>query len=258
MAINSGAMDLSGLAPTTVTSGAYVTEVTEATFDSMIRKSIQYPVVVEFYSSKAPESQGMGEVLSGLANSANGAWLLGRMNVDNSPQVVQALQIRAVPMVIALLGGQLVPLWQGSMPKDDIEKVIAELLKMAAGSGILGRAEPQISSDDADEPVEDPRYTPAFDAMGEGDYVKAGAEFEKLLAQTPADPVAKAGRAQAGLLARVQTLDAEATLAAVANPEPSLEAILAASDLDVALGKAASGFARLIQAIAATKGEDRE
>jgi len=264
MAQISGAVDLSGLAktPASGASGTYVTELTEATFEAQVRKSLQYPIVLEFYSAQAPESAKMGETLVGLANAAGGAWLLARMNVDTSPQIVQALQIRAVPMVVGVLGGQLVPLWQGSMPKEDAEKVIGELLKMAAGNGILGKAEPQAGStagaEAPEEPEADPRYGAAYDAMERGDYAAAETEFGKLLTENPADALAKVGRAQAGLLARVAGLDPTRVAADVAVPEPSVEAVLAAADLEVASGDIAAGFARLTTAIAASAGDDRD
>jgi len=264
MAQISGAVDLSQLSQApgaAAPAGTYVTEVTEATFEATIRKSVQYPVVLEFYSAKAPESAQMGETLAALADAAGGTWLLARMNVDNSPQIVQALQIRAVPMVAGVLGGQLVPLWQGSMPKEEAEKVIAELLKMAAGNGILGKAEPQSPTpQDPDlPPEEDPRYTPAYDAMGSGDYATAEAEFGKLLAANPADTLAKVGKGQAGLLARVAKFDDPAETAAKADaPGADVDDILDAADIEVATGQAEKGFARLTSAIAEATGDDRD
>jgi len=255
MAQVSGAVDLSQVsAPST--SGTYVVDVAEADFDSTIRKSVQYPIVIEFYSAKAPESAAMGETLAELANEAGGSWLLARMNVDTSPQIVQALQIRAVPMVVGVLGGQLVPLWQGSMPKEDAAKVISELLKMAAGNGILGKAEPQVAPQAQAE--EDPRYSAAYDAMGRGDFTGAQAEFEKILAGAPADPLAKIGRAQSGLLARVESLDPAQVLARADAPDAGVGAVMDAADVEVASGELEKGFSRLIRAIAATTGEDRE
>ena len=257
MAQISGAVDLSKLSAAGAnSSGMYVTELTEATFEETLRKSIKYPIVVEFYSSKAPESATMGEILSSMANAAGGSWLHARMNVDTSPQIVQALQIRAVPMVVGVLGGQLVPLWQGSMPKQDAEKVIAELLKMAAGNGILGKAEPQ--STESEEEEEDPRYNAAYDAMAREDYPTAQTEFEKLLAETPSDQLAKIGRAQAGLLARVAAYDEDVLTRVTGMENPSIDAILQAADVEVAIGEAEKGFARLTEAIASTAGEDRD
>jgi len=237
----------------------YVTEVTEATFEAIVRKSIQYPIVVEFYSAQAPESAQMGQVLSGLANAAGGSWLLARMNVDAAPQIVQALQIRAVPMVVGVLNGQLVPLWQGSMAQEDAAKVIAELLKMAAGNGILGKAESQAAPADAEpEEAEDSRYAAAYDAMAREDYLGAKAEFETLLAQDPADTLAKIGKAQAGLLSRVASLDPAQVMAHVNHHDAQADEILDAADLEVATGQVEQGFARLTTAIAGSSGEERE
>ena len=260
MAQRAGAVDLSQLSHSSPgSSGVYVTELTEDSFEATIRQSIKYPIVVEFYSSRAPESAKMGEVLSSIANAAGGSWLLARMNVDTSPGIVQALQIRAVPMVVGVLGGQLVPLWQGSMPKEDAEKVIAELLKMAAGSGILGKAEPQASAHAGEEGEdEDPRYTPAYDAMGREDYARAKAEFEKLLADNPGDQKAKIGKAQAGLRLRVKELIPEQVAAQVEVENPSVDAILNAADLDLSQEEVERGFARLTTAIGERSGEDRD
>ena len=43
-----------------------------------------------------------------------------RLNVDAAPGIVQALQLQAVPTVIALIGGQLAPLFQGVVPRDQV------------------------------------------------------------------------------------------------------------------------------------------
>ena len=261
MAQISGAVDLSGLTnlpPAHPTGGgAYVTEVTEATFDTTIRKSVQHPVVLEFYSAKAPESAQMGATLTELADAAGGSWLLGRMNVDTSPKIVQALQIRAVPMVAGVIGGQFVPLWQGSMPKEEAAKVIAELLKMAAANGILGKAEPQIAAS-AEAPDEDPRYTAAYQAMERADYATARTEFEKLLAANPADTLAKIGKAQAGLLERVALLDSAEVAVRSGAADAGINAILDAADIEVATGQVEQGFARLTTAIAESSGDERD
>lgn len=238
--------------------GNYVTELTQDSFEPTLRKSIQYPIVVEFYSAQAPESAQMGATLTELANAAAGSWLLARMNIDNAPQIVTALQIRAVPMVAGVIAGQLVPLWQGSMAKDDAARVIAELLKMATGNGVLGKAEPQGPAVTEQEPVEDPRYTAAYDAMGAGDYAGAVQAFQALLAQNPADAVAKAGKAQAGLLTRVSSLDPATTIAAGDRAGAGLDDILAAADVEVASGRAAQAFARLIREIAGRKDAERD
>src|SRR6185295_15204593 len=59
-----------------------------------------------------------------------------------APGIVQALGLQAVPTVVALLNGQLAPLFQGVLPKDQVQAAIDQLLKAAVANGMVGRADP--------------------------------------------------------------------------------------------------------------------
>ena len=94
--------------------------------------------------------------------------------------------------MIALIGGQVAPLFQGVLPKDQVQAAIDQLLKAAVANGIVGRAEPvgarRPSGDprrDAAEPEPDPRFAAADEALARGDFAAAEAEFDKLLAGQP-------------------------------------------------------------------------
>jgi putative thioredoxin len=126
--------------------------------------------------------------------------------VDTAPAIVQALGLQAVPTVIALLNGQLAPLFQGVLPKDQVQAAIDQLLQAAVANGMVGRAEPVGPESPATaepEPEADPRYAAADAALQRGDFAGAREEFDKLLQANPNDADAQAGRAQADcLLAR--------------------------------------------------------
>ncbi len=228
-----GAVDLSGLAqrakqtqqgaaPPGAAGGSYVVEVTEQSFEAeTIRRSMKHPVVVELYSPRVATGQQLSDALAELAAENGGKFLLARLNVDTAPGIVQALQLQAVPTVIALIGGQVAPLFQGVLPKDQVAAAIDQLLKAAVANGIVGRADPvgsQASSPSDDhsaevaEPPADPRFAAADEALERGDFAAAEAEFDKLLAANPGDAEAQAGKAQAGLLARASALNPQATL----------------------------------------------
>lgn len=260
-----GAIDLSQLAAPRAQSaapGAYVVELDDASFEATIRKSVQFPVVVEFYSPRAPEQEALSRDLAALADEAAGKWLLARVNVDVARQVAAALQVQAVPTVVGLIQGQLVPLWQGTLPKADAAAYIGELLKVAAQYGVLGRVTPAASSapsaQDVDEPVIDPKYTPAYDAMEREDYDGAVAEFAKLLEANPADTEAKIGAAQAGLFARASKLHPDAVMARLADAPDDIPTILEAADLELGTGEIEAAFARLVQAVRDTSGPERD
>jgi putative thioredoxin len=242
--------------------GSYVVEVTEQTFEAeTIRKSLKHPVVVELYSPRVATGQELSDALIEIANASDGKFLLARLNVDAAPGIVQALGLQAVPTVIALINGQLAPLFQGVLPKDQVQAAIDQLMKAAVANGIVGRAQPvgSESAPDAEpEPTADPRYEAADDALQRGDFAAAREEFDKLLQANPNDAGAQAGKAQAGLFARAAALDSESTLAAAnGSDDDDVNTQLAAADVEMITGQADAAFARLIELIKALSGDQR-
>lgn len=252
-------MDLSGIvaaakAPPPPPGASYVVEVDAKGLDAILAQSMKYPVVLELNSPRANATE-MSTALTELANEAGGAYLLARVDVDAEPQIAQAFGIQAVPAVIAVVGGQLAPLWQGTRSKQDAKAYLDQLLQVAAANGVVGRAEP--ASIDADAGP-DPRFAAADAALAAGDFALAVEEFDKLLNTAPNDPEAKAGRAQAALLSRVTTLDPAQALAAAAAAPQDVAAQLAAADVELAQGQPDAAFARLISVVRVTAGDQRE
>jgi putative thioredoxin len=241
--------------------GSYVAEVTEQTFEAeTIRKSLKHPVVVEFYSPRVATGEQLSNALIEIANASEGKFLLARLNVDTAPGIVQALGLQAVPTVIALINGQLAPLFQGVLPKDQVQAAIDQLLKAAVANGIVGRADLVGSESTAaaePEPAADPRYAAADAALERGDFAAAREEFDKLLQANPNDAGAQAGKAQSGLFARAAMLDPKSTLAA-ADGTDDLNAQLAAADVEMINGQAEAAFARLIGLIKRSSGDQRD
>ena len=239
---------------------SYVIEVTEQTFEAeTIRKSVKHPVVVELYSPRVGTGQQLSDALIEIANASDGKFLLARLNVDTAPGIVQALGLQAVPTVIALINGQLAPLFQGVLPKDQVQATIDQLLKAAVANGMVGRAEPVGSEAPATaepEPETDPRFDAADAAMQRGDFAAARDEFDKLLAANPNDAEAQAGKAQAGLFARAALLDPTSTLAA-ADDSNDMDVQLAAADIEMITGQPEAAFTRLLELIKRLSGEQR-
>lgn len=237
-------------------SGGWVTEADERTFEQVLNRSMQHPLVVEFYSPRANAAQ-LSQDLAELADAAGGRYLLVRVNVDTSPTLAQALGIQAVPLVVGVLGGQVMPMFQGTTSKAEAEAVIGQLLQAAMANGIVGRADPVPGPVGEAQPEEDPRFADADAAMARGDFAGAVAEFDKILAQTPNDAEAIAGRAQVSLLARLEEVNAEVISSRLSDPD-DLDAQLSMADMEVASANAAAGFARLVGIVARTAGEDRD
>ncbi|HSN42687.1 MAG TPA: tetratricopeptide repeat protein [Propionibacteriaceae bacterium] len=265
----SGAVDLSGLTAQAqpvqpgpgasgAAAGAYVLQLDEAGFDAVVRKSLQHPVILELYSPRAHGAQELSDALIELTNAAQGRWLLARVNVDAEQRIAQTLAVQAVPTVVALIGGQVAPLFQGTLPRAEIAAFLEKVMQASVANGIVGRAEPVGPA--TNEPGElevDPRFEAADAALEAGDFRAAVAEFDTLLAANPADTAAKLGRANASLLARVSEIDTEALEARIADPT-DVDAQLEAADIQLMNGQLELAFDRLVSVVRETVGVDRE
>lgn len=121
-----GAVDLSGLAgstadgPSVGTSGGaaggrWAFDVTEQNFQAdVLQASMRYIVVLHLWSPRSPQSQAFNYVLARVVDGYEGRLMLARVDADANPAIAQALGAQAVPLVVAILSGQPVPLFQGT------------------------------------------------------------------------------------------------------------------------------------------------
>ncbi|RYI98638.1 MAG: tetratricopeptide repeat protein, partial [Actinomycetales bacterium] len=183
------------------------------------------------------------------------------VDVDANPGIAQAMQVQGVPFVAAVVGGQLVPLFQSTAEEADVRQVFGQLLALGAQQGITGLAEPVGSSaptDVEEEPADDPRFAAADAAFGAGDVAGAVAEYEKLLAQAPADAEVAERLAGVKLFGRTQGADLAAARTAAGNAPDDIDAQLLVADLDVSGGHVDDAFSRLIDLVRRSAGDDRD
>jgi putative thioredoxin len=244
-------------APSTV-----VLEVTESDFQTMVLDlSFRVPVVVDLWADWCQPCKTLSPILERLAFDDAGAWLLAKIDIDTNPRIAQAFQVQSIPTVFAIIKGQPMQLFQGALPEAQVRQYLDELLRVAASAGVTGRLDElgteAVDPDAADEPVGDPRFDAAYDAIEAGDWDAAEAAYTAILAHSPADDDAKAGLAQVALLRRTDGIDpAEVLAVADAAPE-SLAAQSLAADVELLGGQVDEAFARIIALVRRTSGEDR-
>lgn len=263
-----GAVDLSSLAapppppPGQNTPDGLVLDVNETTFNDVIQRSSQVPVVVLLWQVGEAQSTQISGTLEQVVTEYAGKFIVARVDASANPRVAQAFQVQSVPTVVAVLKGQPVPLFQGSYPPDQVRQIMDELLKVAQENGVTGTVDTgQQESEDAEpaEPALPPHLQAAYDAIEADDLDGAAAAFETVLNDNPRDVEAQAGLAQVHLLQRITGLDqASVFQRAQEAPAGDLEAQLPAADLEVAAGKLADGYGRLLQAVRVSAGESKE
>jgi thioredoxin len=362
-----------------------VIEVTDDTFSAdVIERSRSVPVILDLWAEWCGPCKQLGPVLESLADEADGAWVLAKVDVDANPQLSAALQVQSIPMVVAVVAGQIAEVFLGAMPEAQVREWLGVVMQIAEqlglpgyqagdaddgddgsgpavsaataggppagdtrpgqtrpgqarpgearpgqappgparpgpgqgspgrpgpaqpGPGQLGPAQRRPGQPGPGQPgpaqrrpaqpgpgqpgpaqpgpaqrrpaqpgpgqpgpgarngsdqgafMADAAFGEAQQAMERGDLDGAAAAFERVLAATPGHPVAAMGLAQVDLIRRVNTYDQAAVRRAADASPDDVESQARAADIELATGRVDAGFARLLEIVRRTSGEERD
>ena len=238
-------------------------EVFDATVENfeelVMARSMTVPVIVDLWATWCQPCKTLSPILEGLAAEYGGRFVLAKIDVDAQQQLGAMFQVQSIPTVVAIIGGQAAPLFQGAVTEQQARQVIDQVLAAAAQAGINGT----LTGEPADElpvveDVEDPRFAAAYDAVDAGDWAAARAAYQSILDTELSNADAIAGLALIGLYERTDGLDTSALIeAARANPS-DVAAVLAGADALALSGDWGAAFALLLEAVRATSGDERD
>jgi putative thioredoxin len=241
--------------------GTYVVDITEATFQAeVLDRSFQVPVILDLWADWCQPCKQLSPILERLATEDAGSWVLAKIDTEANPRIAQALQVQSIPSIFAVIGGQLIPGFQGALPEPQVREFVDAVIAAAREAGLQASGEPAPAADESGEPAaepEDPRFTAAEDALEAGDYELAGRRYQAILDQEPANEQASLALGQVRLLQRIATTDAGAAARADADPG-DVEAQLAAADLALAGNDVSGALDRLLAAVGRSAGDDRD
>jgi putative thioredoxin len=265
-----GAVDLSSLRnrPAAPAAGAQspatgtdiVVDATDESFGQILELSRTVPVVVDLWAEWCGPCKQLSPIIEKVARELGGKVLLAKVDVDANPQLAQGFRAQSIPMVVALIAGQPVPMFTGAVPEQQVREVFAQLLQLAAQNGVTGTlnvGEVSEGQEAPEEPPMPPLHAEAFAAIEAGDYAAAIVAYEKALAENPRDEDAIAGLGQVRLLDRVQHLDLHDARAAAAAQPRDVQAQFDVADLDLAGGHVEDAFGRLLDLFAQLPSDER-
>jgi putative thioredoxin len=253
-----------GAGPAGGAASPYVIDVNEADFQiAVLEQSMTVPVVVDLSTARAQQSVQISALLDKLAGEYAGAFLLAHVDIDTNPALVQAFQVQTLPFVVAVVGGQPVPLIADVVPESALRQVLDKLLELAVQNGVVGKvagapADSEGAEVEPAEPELPPLHQVAYDAIESDDLDAAVKAYEQALRESPADSLAAVGLVNVRLMQRTADVDGPAAIAAADAAPDDTAAQLLAADSEFLEGRVGASFDRLVDAIRNRAGDERE
>lgn len=104
-------------------------EITDANFDSEVINSDK-PVLIDFWAVWCGPCKLIAPVVEEVAKEYDGKFKVGKMDIDNNPNVAMKYGIRSIPTLLIFKDGKVVDQIVGAVPKNVITS------KMDAHTGV--------------------------------------------------------------------------------------------------------------------------
>jgi len=100
--------------------------ITDDNFEEVIGS--EKPVLIDFWAEWCGPCKMIGPIVEELAGEYEGKAVVGKVDVDNNPQVSAKFGIRSIPTLLVFKGGEIVDKQIGAVPKNVLsQKLDAQL-----------------------------------------------------------------------------------------------------------------------------------
>ena len=100
--------------------------INEKNFEAEVMNS-EVPVLIDFYADWCGPCKMMGPLVEQIANEYDGKAKVGKINVDEEPELAQKYGVMSIPYFAFIKNGELVSDETGAVTKD---KLVDKLQKM--------------------------------------------------------------------------------------------------------------------------------
>lgn len=101
--------------------------ITDATFDAVVLKSAK-PVLVDFWAVWCGPCRMQGPIVEEVAKEMGEKAVVGKLNVDENPQMASTYGVMSIPTLIVFKNGQPIKQFVGVQTKDTLVKALTAAL----------------------------------------------------------------------------------------------------------------------------------
>jgi thioredoxin 1 len=102
---------------------ANVTEFNDSSFQGDVLQS-EVPVLVDFWAPWCGPCRMIAPVVEELAKENQGSFKIGKVNIDDNPNVAMNYSVNSIPTLMIFKGGQVVDRFVGVQPKSRLQQAI--------------------------------------------------------------------------------------------------------------------------------------
>ena len=102
-------------------------EFTDANFEELVIKS-DVPVIVDLWAVWCGPCRMVGPIVEEIGNEYEGQAVVGKLDVDNNPEIARRYSIRNIPTILFFKNGEIVDKQVGAVPKQVIVGKLEPLL----------------------------------------------------------------------------------------------------------------------------------
>ena len=117
---------------TAIDNGENIFDVTTANFEDIVLKaSMDTPILVDFWAPWCEPCKQLGPILEAAVTATNGKVRMAKINIDENPQLAQAMRVQSIPTVYAFFQGQPVTAFTGVKAASEVKMLVDQLSAMA-------------------------------------------------------------------------------------------------------------------------------
>ena len=118
-------------------STSHVFDVDQQTFEAeVLQASMDTPILVDFWASWCEPCKSLGPVLEKLAAEFNGAFRLGKVDVDAQQELVGMFGIKSIPTVMLVKDGQVLDGFASALPEGQVREFLARHVQPLEGDSV--------------------------------------------------------------------------------------------------------------------------